>query len=122
MTIYDTIEFEKWYASNKDKEMPTKSAIKFFQVFKATQDARDFYQEKFISLVKKYAQLDEMGNVVYTDDNQGIALKPDSQSAAEAAINELLGTEVEYSGPKLTWDDLPSQTTPAQISLFSNFI
>lgn len=123
MKLIDTINFVPFYEKVKDQTMSISTAYKLSKIYKATKDDLTFYQDKLREILLQYAELDENGQFISVEDGNGIKLKPDTQEACLAAINELQDTESDIEFEPIPVDALSSlEVTPSELEGIMGFI
>ena len=83
------INFPVFYATVKSQKLPIKTAYKLAQLSRSIETELSFYQEKLNSIIKEYAQLDDNGNPLQTEDGRGIRLRPGTEPICFSAMQEL---------------------------------
>ena len=117
MKLEQLINFIPVYEKLKDHTMSLQLAYRLTKIYRVAKEEEDFYRNKLQEILKEYAQLDENGNFIQTDDGAGIKIKPETQPQCIAAINELsmlestahfdpiplgmFGTEFELTGAEM---------------------
>jgi hypothetical protein len=114
--------FTTFYEAVKDSKLSIKTAYRLTKLTKAIENELGFYREKLQAIIKQYAQLDEEGKPIPTDDGAGVILRPETEADCYAAIYELQDIEVELPDIKFTFDEFEgTQLTIAQINTAMNF-
>ena len=73
--MYQLIDFPSFYTKVKSQKLPFKISYKIALLSQEVQKHIDFYQESFRNLLQEYGKKDENGNVMPTEDGQGVLLK-----------------------------------------------
>lgn len=104
--------------------LPLKGAYKLNKIKKAIEKESEFYSEKFQEIVKTYAQQDENGNVVFSDDGNQIMIKEGMIEECNQALQDLQDLEVEIETYGLTIEDLGEdiQCTPEELEALMPFM
>lgn len=104
--------------------LPLKAAYKLNKIRQSVQTEVEFYGEKFQEIVNTYAQKDENGNVVFSDDGQEILIQEGKIEECEQAVNDLQKLEVEIENYNLTIEDLGEeiQCTPDELNSLMPFL
>ena len=122
LKMQDILNFTTFYEVVKDEKLAIKTAYRLSKLTKAIENELGFYREKLQAIIKQYAQLDEEGNPIPTDDGAGVKLRPETEADCYAAIYELQDIEVELPDIKFTFDEFEgTQLTIAQINTAMNF-
>ena len=120
--MQEIINFTTFYEAVKDSKLPIKTAYKLTKLTKAIESELSFYREKLQAIIKQYAQLNENGCAIPTDDGAGVKLRPETEADCYAAIYELQEIEVELPDIKFTFADFENtQLTMAEINSAINF-
>ena len=96
------INFPVFYETVKSQKLPLKIAYKLAQLSRAIDTEVVFYQEKLRSIIQEYAQLDENGQPVPTDDGHGIKLRPGTETTCISTMREL--QEIDVTLPDITFN------------------
>ena len=104
--------------------LPLKGAYKINKIKKAVEKESEFYQEKFQEIVDQYAQKDENGEVVLSEDKSQIMIKEGLVEECNNALNDLQELEVEIDNCGLTLDDLGDdvECTPEELEALMPFM
>ena len=104
--------------------LPLKGAYKINKIKKAVEKESEFYQEKFQEIVDQYAQKDENGEVVLSEDKSQIMIKEGLVEECNKALNDLQELEVEIDNCGLTLDDLGDdvECTPEELEALMPFM
>ena len=106
VTMEQIIDFKNSDNFFKDTTIPLKGAYKINKIKKDIDKESEFYGEKFQSIINKYAQKDENGDVKFSDDGNQILIQEDKIEECNDALNELQNLEVEIENYNLTLEDL----------------
>lgn len=122
LKMQEITNFTTFYEAVKDSKLSVRTAYRLTKLTKAIENELGFYREKLQAIIKQYAQLDESGNAIPTDDGAGVKLRPETEADCYAAIYELQEIEVELPDIKFTFDEFEdTQLTIAQINTAMNF-
>jgi len=104
--------------------LPLKGAYKINKIKKAVEKESEFYQEKFQEIVDQYAQKDENGEVVFSEDGNQIMIKDGLVEECNKALNDLQELEIEIDNYGLTLDDLGEdvECTPEELEALMPFM
>ena len=104
--------------------LPLKGAYKINKIKKAVEKEGEFYQEKFQEIVDQYAQKDENGEVVLSEDKSQIMIKEGMVEECNKALTDLQELEVEIDNYGLTLDDLGEnlECTPEELEALMPFM
>lgn len=95
------IHFNVFYKEVKATKIPVKTAYKLNKLINTINEHVVFYQEQIRNLLQDYAEKDDKGEYIYTNDNIGIKIKKESQQEFVEKVNELLTLDVEL--PDITF-------------------
>lgn len=98
----EIINFNYFYNEVKDKKLSLKVLYKLSTLAKAIDEKTAFYREKFQEILKEYGELDENGNLIPTEDGNGIKVKPGTEQECIMKINELQKLDVDM--PEIKFD------------------
>ena len=104
--------------------LPLKGAYKINKIKKAVEKESEFYQEKFQEIVDQYAQKDENGEVVFSEDGNQIMIKDGLVEECNKALSDLQELEVEIDNYGLTLNDLGEdvECTPEELEALMPFM
>lgn len=104
--------------------LPLKGAYKINKIKKAVEKESEFYQEKFQEIVNQYAQKDENGELIFSDDGNQIMIKDGLIEECNKALADLQELEVEIDNYGLTLDDLGEdvECTPEELEALMPFM
>lgn len=92
-----------------NKKLPIKTSYKFTRFFNELEEEAKFFNETLQKLIDEYGQRDDDGNFIYTDDKQGVKIKPEKFQECTAKIEELSTLEVTLNYiPEFNLDELDS--------------
>lgn len=104
--------------------LPLKGAYKINKIKKAVEKEGEFYQEKFQEIVDQYAQKDENGEVVLSEDRSQIMIKEGVVEECNKALTDLQELEVEIDNYGLKLEDLGEnlECTPEELEALMPFM
>ena len=104
--------------------LPLKGAYKINKIKTAVEKEGEFYQEKFQEIVDQYAQKDENGEVVLSEDKSQIMIKEGMVEECNKALTDLQELEVEIDNCGLKLDDLGEnlECTPEELEALMPFM
>ena len=86
--------------------LPLKGAYKLNKIKKAIEKESEFYQEKFQEIVDTYAQKDDNGELVFSEDGNQIMIKEGMVEECNKELEDLQSLEVEIETYGLSLEDL----------------
>jgi hypothetical protein len=92
--------------SLSEKELPIRTSYKISKFLQSLSQDNDFYTEKFKSIILKYAERDEKGELVFIGED--VKIKQEFLSAAEGELTELNELEATDPGILFTLEELES--------------
>lgn len=95
LKMYQIIEFPEFFEKIKTEKLPFKISYKFTLLAQEIEKHMTFYYEKLREIVMQYGEKNEEGELVPTDDGEGIKLIADTINEANARVAELRNLEVE---------------------------
>jgi hypothetical protein len=124
VTMDQLIDFRNGIDFLSDSEIPLKGAYKINKIKKAIAKESEFYVEKFQEIINTYAETDENGNIVYSNDKSQIMIKDDMIDECNKALKELQELEVQVENYNLTIDDLGEdlECTPDELEVLMPFM
>ena len=108
LKMYTIIDFSSMYTKIKSQKLPFKVAYKLALLSQEVQKHINFYQESFRNLLQEYGKKDEQGNVMSTEDGQGVLLVEETMNEAYEKLAELRELDVELPDTKFSPDDFNS--------------
>lgn len=110
MKISQLTQFTTFLNVIRTPKLSFKTAYKLSKLSKAIEGEVAFYREKMNELINEYGLRDEDGNIVFIDNGQGIALKPETQMECHAKIAELDNLDIELPDIKFSVDEFADTT------------
>ena len=104
--------------------LPLKGAYKLNKIKKAIEKEADFYTEKFQEIVDTYAQKDDNGELVFSEDGNQIMIKDGMVEECNKALEDLQALEVEIENYEFTLRDLGENVTctPDELEVLMPFM
>ena len=125
MTIkmYSITDFPVFYKKVKSQKLPFKTAYRLTLLAQEVQKHIDFYQESLSNLLIEYGKKDKDGNIVQTEDGQGVILAEETIGEAYEKLAELRELDVELPDTKFSVDDFGSvELSPEEMVVIMPFI
>jgi hypothetical protein len=123
LKMYEIINFPSFYEKIKSLKLPFKTSYRLALLALEVEKHINYYQEQFRSLLNEYGKKDDNGNLVPTDDGQGIRLVEETMEEAYTKISELRSLEVELNGYSFTADDFDGiELSPEEMVVILPFI
>lgn len=123
LKMYQILDFPSFFTKIKSLKLPFKTSYKLTLLAQEVEKHTTFYQEKFRETLMEYGKKDENGNLVPTDDGQGIRLIEETMDEAYAKLTELRDLDVEISATKFSPDDFNGiELSPEEMIVIMPFI
>ena len=125
MKMFEILELEGLLQKLTKKELPIRTLYKVDKLIKLVGKEKDFYQTQFQTLVDTYAERDENGNYLYTDNSaEAVKIIPDKIAECQSKMNELVNIEItDVPDISFTFEELDSLTLSyAEARPLMNFI
>lgn len=123
LKMYQITDFPSFFSKVKSQKLPFKIAYKLTLLAQEVQKHIDFYQESFRNLLTEYGKKDEQGNVMPTDDGQGVLLAEETMTEAYTKLAELRELDVELPDTKFALDDFDNvEISPEEMMVIMPFI
>lgn len=112
MKMFEILELEGLLQKLTQKELPIRTLYKVDKLIKLVGKEKDFYQTQFQALVDIYAERDENGNYLYTDESaEAVKIIPDKIAECQSKMNELVNIEIaDAPDISFTFEELDSLT------------
>ena len=119
----EIINFSQFYEEIKTKKLPLKVLYKLSNLAKIIDEKTAFYRERFQEILKEYGEFDKDGNLVPTEDGNGIKVRPGTEQECIIKINELQMLEVDMPEIKFDIEDFGDiELTIEVFSLITPFL
>ena len=123
LKMYQIIDFPAFFEKVKSQKLPFKVSYKLTILAQEIEKHINFYQEKFRELIFQYGERDAEGNLVPTEDGQGVRLVAETMQEAYAQLGELRGLDVELPEYKFDIDAFENvELTPIEMNIILPFI
>lgn len=105
LKMYEITDLPAFFNKVKSQKLPFKTAYKVTLFSQEVQKHIDFYQESFRNLLNEYGKKDENGNIMPTEDGQGVLLVEETMNEAYQKLAELRDLDVELPDTKFSVDE-----------------
>ena len=105
LKIIDLIKSKNAFDLNCKYDGDMQLALKVIKFVKAVETEADFYDKKYSEILSKYAEKDESGNIVPTD-NGGIKIQEEHIKDFSSDVAKLNSVDVEKPNFEFTVDEL----------------
>ena len=123
LKMYEILEFPTFFTKVKSLKLPFKTSYKLTLLAQEIEKHVSFYQEKFRETIMEYGKKNEEGNLIPTEDGQGILLVEETMNEAYAKLTELRELDVEISANKFLPNDFDNiELSPEEMVAIIPFI
>lgn len=121
--LIQAVNLRQLYPKFKEKVLPIKTTYKISKLFKVIEEESEFYTTNLNKIITDYAEKDENGVPVLTEDGKGVQLKQEDIAKAEQAITELWDLDIEIPDVQFSFDELePIELTVEEFNYLLPFI
>lgn len=100
------IELQGLLLRLKDEKIPIRTAYKFNKLIPILEEELKFYNTEFAKIINQYAQKDENGNPILSEDKTSIQIIKDKIDECQQKMEELSSIEFEVKGVSFKIDEL----------------
>lgn len=104
--LSQALEYAVFFNAIKDQKIPLKTAYKLASIYQSLQNEMSFYQTRMKQIIDKYALLDENGNPILVEEEDGFKVREGEENACLQEINELQDLEIELPDETITLEEL----------------
>ena len=124
VTMEQVIAFRNAANIFNNYKLPLKIAYKMNKLRKAVDAEGEFYSNKFQEIVDTYAQHDDNGQVVFSEDGEQILIKDGMVEECNKALADLQSLTVSIDNCNLTVDDFGDdiECTPEELEALMPFL
>lgn len=123
LKIYQLTDLPTFFDKVKTQKLPFKTSYHLTLLIQEVEKHINFYQEQFRNLLNEYGKKDENGNLIPTEDGQGIMLAEETMNEAYAKLAELRELEVTLPEVKFSVDDFANvELSPQEMVIIMPFI
>ena len=121
--MYQIIDFPNFFEKVKDQSLSFKTSYKLTLLAGEIERHISFYQENFRNLLFEYGKKDENGELIRTEDGQGVRLIEDKIPEFNNKFIELRNLDVELSDTTFSIDEFANvEMTPVEVYTIKPFI
>lgn len=106
MTMNQGIELQGLLFRIKDEKIPIKTAYKFNKLISILEKELKFYNEELAKIIEQYAEKDENGNPVISEDKTSIQIRKDKINECQEKTEELGNIQFEIEKIFFTIEEL----------------
>lgn len=123
LKMYEITEFSTFFTKVKTQPLPFKTSYRLTLLSQEVDKHVSFYQENFRNILQEYGKKDENGNLVPTEDGQGIKLIEETMQEAYDKLTELRGLEVELPDIKFAIEEFEKvELSPNEMLVIMPFV
>ena len=123
LKMYEITEFSTFFTKVKTQPLPFKTSYRLTLLSQEVDKHVSFYQENFRNILQEYGKKDENGNLVPTEDGQGIKLIEETMQEAYNKLTELRELEVELPDVKFFIEEFEKvELSPSEMLVIMPFI
>ena len=123
LKMYEIIDFPSFFEKVRNQKLSFKTSYRLTILAGEIEKHINFYQENFRNLLNTYGKKDENGNVMPTEDGQGIMLVEETIPEFNAKYNELRMLDVELPDVSFGVDEFgDTELTPMEVYMIKPFI
>lgn len=126
MILVDAVNFRQVYNEISMLKLPIKVAYGLQKIFNQLKDDNEFFDSRVREIIQNYAEKDENGNAILTENGAGIAVSADKRADCNKEIEELYRTEIIAPATNLTIEDLEKveglELTIPQLEILGKFL
>lgn len=123
LKMYEITQFSTFFTKVKTQPLPFKTSYRLTLLSQEVDKHVSFYQENFRNILQEYGKKDENGNLVPTEDGQGIKLIEETMQEAYNKLTELRELEVELPDVKFAIEEFEKvELSPSEMLVIMPFI
>ena len=123
LKMHQIADFSSFFTKVKSQKLPFKTSYKLTLLAQEIEKHINYYQEQLRALLQEYGMKDEQGNLVPTEDGQGVKLIQETMNEAYAKLTELRELDVELPDTKFSPDDFDRvELSPEEMLVIMPFI
>ena len=107
---------------NSRTDLSVKTAYKVVRFFETVEKEASYYRDELIKILNEYAERDEEGKVVVSEDGQNIKIKEELLAECEDKLKELADIEVDKPSVTFNLEELPDGWSAQEFELLMPFI
>lgn len=123
LKMYEIIEFPSFFEKVKTQKLTFKISYRLTLLAQEVEKHINYYQEQFRNLLTEYGKKDEAGNLMPTEDGQGVLLAEETMTEAYEKLAELRTLEVELPNTTFSVKDFENvEISPQEMLIIMPFI
>jgi hypothetical protein len=121
--MHQILDFPNFYELVKNQKITFKTSYRLAMLAAEVEKQHNFYTEQFRTLLDQYGQKDAEGNLIPTDDGQGVKLVQETMEECFAKVNELRDLDITLPDCYFNLDDFDGiELTPTEVNAIIPFI
>ena len=123
LKMYEIIDFPTFFEKVRTQKLSFKTSYRLTLLAQEIEKHINYYQEQFRNLLTEYGKKDEKGNLVPTQDGQGVLLAEQTMTEAYEKLVELRTLEVELPDTTFLVEDFENvEMSPQEMLVIMPFI
>ena len=123
LKMYQVTELTPIFDKMRSSKLPFKTSYRITLLMLEVEKHVNFYQESFRNLLTEYGKKDENGNIMPTEDGQGVLLVEETMQEAYQKLGELRELDVELPNYKFDLDAFGDiEISPQEMLVLMPFI
>lgn len=123
LKMYEIVDFPSFFEKVRNQKLSFKTSYRLTILAGEIEKHINFYQENFRNLLNTYGKKDENGNIMPTEDGQGIMLIEETIPEFNTKYNELRTLDVELPDISFGVDEFgDTELTPMEVYTIKPFI
>ncbi len=105
LKFFQIRELNNLYPKLKDAKLPLKTSYQLSLVFDEIEKRMTFYQNEFQKIIDEFAERDEAGDYVSSDDGAGVKVQKGKTDECNARVIELNQIDIDIPDLNLSIED-----------------
>lgn len=123
LKMFEVVELPSFFEKVRTQKLAFKTSYRITLLMQEVEKHINYYQEQFREVINQYGKKDETGNLVPTEDGQGILLVEETMQEAYEKLNELRTLDVELPDTKFDVEEFENvELSPQEMILIMPFI
>lgn len=123
LKMQEIINFSSFFTKVRSQKLPFKTSYRLTLLSQEIEKHFNFYQEELQNILQEYGKKDEKGELILTDDGQGVKLNEETMNEAYEKLSELRMLDVELPEFKFCVDDFDKvELAPEEMVAIMPFI
>lgn len=120
MKLYDLLELRRIFAPHMDDGLTAALSYKLYKMIKRSDEEENFYVQELNKIIQEYAERDETGNIITTDNS--VKMDETKKEQWKAKLDELQNIQIDYS-ISFTLSELePISFSVSDMTVLGNYI